>query len=66
MAFQAKFTASYGALDRADVAIAAGDAEATTDTISINIDVTAMGKAEAVHAIEKIRDAVLSAPWPPL
>lgn len=66
MAFRAKFTASYGALDRGEVIVAAGDAEAQGDTISINIDQTSMGKAEAVHAIEKIRDKVLSEPWPPV
>jgi hypothetical protein len=61
-----KYTAQYGSTGSADVAIASGDAEAQSDTISINIDLAAMGRAEAIHLIDKIKDKVLSAPWPPL
>jgi len=61
-----KFTAQYGALDRGDIAVAAGDAEAQSDTISINIDVTNMGRAEIIHAIEKIKAKILAEPFPPI
>lgn len=63
---QYKYTAQYGALDRGDIAVVAGDAEAQSDTISVNIDHTNMGRAEAVHAIEKIKAKILAEPWPPL
>lgn len=66
MAFQAKFTGQYGKKDKGEIAIGAGDAEAQSDTISVNIDQTAMGKAEALHLIDKIRDAIHAAQWPPL
>lgn len=66
MAFAAKFTGRYGSTERGEIAVATGDAEAGRDTISINMDVDKMGKAEAVHLIEKVRDKVLSMPWPPV
>ena len=63
---QFKYTGQYGALDRGEIDISAGDAEAQSDTVSINIDVDKMGRAEVVHAIEKIKAKVLAEPWPPL
>lgn len=61
-----KFTAQYGATDRKDVTVAAGDAEAQSDTVSINIDHTNMGRAEAIHVIDKIKAKILAEPWPPI
>lgn len=66
MAFQVKFTGQLGRTELADITIEAGDAEAQSDTISINIDVTAMEKGAALMLIDTIRDAVHAAPWPPL
>lgn len=66
MADQFKFTAQYGAVDRKDVTIEAGDAEAQSDTVSINIDVTNMGRAEVIHVIEKIKAKILAELWPPI
>lgn len=66
MAFQAKFTAPRGQAELKDVVLGAGDAEAQSDTISINMDVTAMGKAEALHLIDRIRNKIHASPWPPL
>ena len=66
MAFEAKFTASYGATDRGEVAVAVGSSEAQSDTISVNMDVTNMGKAEAIHVLGKIADKIQSEPWPPV
>ena len=63
---QYKFTAKYGETDRGEIAVGAGDAEAQTETISVNLDVTNMGRAEAVHVIEKIKAKILAGPWPPL
>jgi hypothetical protein len=66
MAFQAKFTAQFGKTDPAQIAIAAGDAEAQTDTISINMDVTTMRRDEVVMVLEKLTQRILSASFPPL
>lgn len=61
-----KYTLKYGANAGGTVAVGAGDAEAQSDTISINMDVTNMSRAEAIHLIDKIKDGVLSKPWPPI
>lgn len=66
MAFLAKFTAQRGKVDKKDVTVAAGSAETQSDTISINIDATAISKGEALILIDNIRDAIHASPWPPL
>lgn len=63
---QYKYTAAYGATDRGEVTVAAGDAEAQSDTISVNIDVTNMGRAEAIHVLDKIKAKIVAEPWPPI
>lgn len=60
-----KYTAQYGATDRGDITVAAGDAEAQSDTISINCDVTNMSRGEIVHVIEKITAKILAEQFPP-
>ncbi|RIV87500.1 hypothetical protein [Aurantiacibacter zhengii] len=64
--FQFKTTGSFGGNDIEDIAIEAGDEEAQSDTISINMDITNMGKAEALHLLGKMVDRIHAAPWPPL
>lgn len=66
MAWQAKFTAPRGQAELKDVTLAAGSAEAQSDTISINMDVTAMGKAEALQLLDRIINKIHASPWPPL
>lgn len=66
MAFQAKFTVRRGKTALADVALAAGAAEAQSDTISVNIDATSMGKADCLILIDELRQKIHSLPWPPL
>ena len=61
-----KYTAKYGATQRGQIAITSGTAEAQTDTISINIDRTNMGRAEVIHVIEKITQKILAENFPPL
>lgn len=61
-----KFTAKRGALHLKDVAVAAGAAEAQSDTISVNVDVTNLKKADVVHMLEGIKAKILSGKWPPL
>jgi hypothetical protein len=65
MAFTAKFIGQRGKTETADVAIAAGSAEAQSDTISVNIDATNISKGEALQLLSKISDAIHAAPWPP-
>lgn len=66
MAFQFKATAAFGGNDIEDITIAEGDEEAQSDTISVNADITNMGKAEFLHLLQKTYDAIHAAPWPPL
>lgn len=66
MAWQAKFTAARGQAELKDVTLAAGSAEAQSETISVNIDVTAMGKAEALQLLSRIVNKIHASPWPPL
>jgi hypothetical protein len=61
-----KYTAKYGSTDRGQIIVAAGDAEAQSDTISINIDVTNMSRGEAIKIIDKIKAKILAEPFPPL
>jgi hypothetical protein len=61
-----KYTAKYGETQRGQIAVASGAAEAQTDTISINIDRTNMGRAEVIHVIEKITQKILAENFPPL
>lgn len=62
----AKFTVKRGALNRKDVAVSAGTAEAQTDTMSLNIDFTAIRKAQVVEMLTALQNKILSGPWPPL
>lgn len=66
MAFQAKFTAKRGSPDPADVTIAAGTAEAQSDTISLNMDITNMTKGDVLVLLESIEQAIFTAQFPPL
>lgn len=66
MAAQYKFTVQLGKTDLKDVTIAAGSAEAQSDTISVNMDVTNMTRGQALMLIEVLENAILRAPFPPL
>jgi hypothetical protein len=66
MAVQFKYTAKREAQSLADVVIAAGAAEAQSDTISLNMDITDMSKGEALVLIDKIREQVHASIFPPL
>jgi len=60
-----KYTLQRGkGMARKDVVIAAGAAEAQSDTLSLNVDRTLLTKGEAVHMIEAIRDQVIASKWP--
>lgn len=61
-----KFTVQRGKTDRGQIAIASGDAEAQSDTISVNIDVTNLRPAEVVMMLHKVIAKIEASPWPPL
>lgn len=63
---QYKFTIQRGKVDLKDVTVAAGAAEAQSDTMSLNIDVTNVSRGEACHMIDEIKQKILTGPWPPL
>lgn len=60
-----KLTIKRGAgLTAKDVTIAAGSAEAQSDTISVNIDQTKMTKGEAILMLETVKQQIQRAAWP--
>lgn len=63
---QYKYTLQRGKTDLKDLTIGAGSAEAQSDTVSINIDVTNMTRGDALMLIEQLEAFILRAPWPPL
>lgn len=63
---QYKFTIQRGKVDLKDVVIAAGAAEAQSDTMSLNIDVTNLTKGEALLMVEEIKQKIHASLWPPL
>lgn len=62
----AKFTAQRGKNELKDVIVAAGSAEAQSDTISLNIDYTNATRGELLLMLEKIEQKILAGTWPPL
>lgn len=65
MTFQVKLTAKRGQTEPKDIVIAAGSAEAQSDTISLNIDVTKLTKGDALIMLDKVKQQVHRASWPP-
>lgn len=63
---QAKFTLKRGPTGLKDVVVAAGAAEAQSDTISINVDYTLIRKREVIQQIDAIKAKILQGNWPPL
>lgn len=66
MAAQAKFTIVRGKRDLKDVTVAAGSAEAQSDTMSLNIDYTALKKGDVLVMIDQIKAKIHAGKWPPL
>lgn len=63
---QVKLTIQRGKPRLQDVVVAAGSAEAQTDTISVNIDHTKLSKAEAMNALESVKNKISASKWPML
>lgn len=62
----AKFTAKRQDRTIGQVTVAAGSAEAQTDTISLNVDYTVMKKGDVLIALEAIAGKIHAGKWPPL
>ena len=61
-----KLTVQRGGRDEKSVVIAAGAAEAQSDTMSLNIDYTNIRRGEALMMIEAIKMRISgSSTWPP-
>jgi hypothetical protein len=61
-----KFTVARGKTELKDVAVAAGAAEAQSETMSLNIDYTKLSKGEALIQLDAIRHKIHAGKWPPL
>lgn len=66
MAFTAKYTVPRGKHAQKNVTITAGSAEAQSDTISLNVDVTHMTKGDVLMLIEDLEQKIYANKWPPL
>jgi hypothetical protein len=66
MAFRAKLTAQRGKPELWQIALAPGSAEAQADTISINMDIGAMAKGDAIILLEDMLIKIQNGKWPPL
>lgn len=63
---QYKLTIQRGKVDLKDVVVAAGVAEAQSDTMSVNIDATNLTRQDIIIMLEKLQQKVFSGLWPPL
>jgi hypothetical protein len=66
MAAQVKLTMQRGKPALKDVVVAAGSAEAQSDTMSLNIDYTKITKGDALIMIDAIRQKIFASKWPML
>lgn len=61
-----KLTVQRGARDENGVIVAAGAAEAQSDTMSLNIDLTNLRRGEALMMLEALKMKIHGSPtWPP-
>jgi hypothetical protein len=61
-----KLTVKRGGREEKDVVVAAGSAEAQSDTMSLNIDLTNLRRGEALIMVEALKMKIHGAPtWPP-
>lgn len=62
----AKFTVQRGKVDLKDVVVSAGAAEAQSDTMSLNIDYTTMGRGDVLFLLDELQQKILAGLWPPI
>lgn len=61
-----KLTVPRGGRDEKSVVVAAGSAEAQSDTMSLNVDFTNLRRGEALIMIEALKMKIHGSPsWPP-
>ena len=61
-----KLTVKRGGREKKDVIVAAGTAEAQSDTMSLNMDLNNLRRGEALIMVEAIKMKIQGAPsWPP-
>lgn len=59
-------TVKRGGRELKDVAVGAGEAEAQSDTMTLNIDITNLKRGDALMMVEALRQKIHGAPtWPP-
>ena len=61
-----KVTAQRGKYNLKDVVVAAGAAEAQSDTMSLNVDFTNMKKGEALILLDSIKQKIHAGKFPPI
>lgn len=61
-----KFTSQRGKNNLKDVIVAAGAAEAQSDTISVNIDATKFTKGDVLTQLDVIKQKIAASKFPPL
>ena len=61
---QVKLTIARGKNNLKDVAVAAGTAEAQSDTMSLNIDYAKITKGDALLMIEALKNKIFASKWP--
>ena len=62
----AKFTVQRGKVALKDITVAAGSAEAQSDTISLNVDYTKLAKGDVIIMLDNLRAKIFAGKWPPL
>lgn len=62
----AKFTIQRGKVDLKDVVVAAGAAEAQSDTLSVNIDYTNASRGELLLMLDEVKQKIQAGLWPPI
>jgi len=65
MAAQTKFTVQRGKIGLKDVAVATGDAEAQTDTMTLNVDYDKVSKGDVLMMIDAVKAKIHAGNWPP-
>lgn len=63
---QYKFTSQRGKNALKDVAVVAGTAEAQSDTLSVNVDVTKWTKGDVLTQLDVVKQKIAAGKWPPI
>lgn len=64
MAWTQKLTVQRGKVRLKDVALSAGTAEAQSDTMSLNLDITKLTRGEALIMLDNLKAKIFNMKWP--